>query len=154
MSASVLALQSASAFLAIIGFGLILHVPKNLLMAGGLAGAVNWFVYCLVIGSGGGEVPAALMCSIAAAASSHILARVKRAPVMVFLLPGILPTVPGAAIYRTVYYLSMGENGLAGTYLAETIQIAGAMALGIFIVDAVSEQVPWGALSRHSLRRK
>lgn len=155
MSLSYLAVQTGSAFLAILGFGILLNVPKNLLVAGGLAGALNWFIYCLISAAGGGMVPAALMASMAAAYSSHVLARWKKAPVMVFLLPGILPTVPGASIYRTVYNLSRGENALAGSYLAETLQIAGAMALGIFIVDSVARQLPWGTVIKPpSLRKK
>lgn len=115
---------------------------------------MNWAVYCVVTGAGGGVVRAALMASMAAAFSSHVLARRKKAPVTVFLLPGILPTVPGASIYRTVLYLSRQENALAADYLAETLQIAGAMALGIFIVDSVVRQLPWGTVIRHPSLRK
>lgn len=149
MSVTQLLIQTASAFLAILGFSLILDLPKNLLLAGGLTGALNWFVYCLVTGAGRGNVPAALLASLAAAFTSHVLARRKKAPVTAFLLPGILPTVPGGSIYRTVYYLSRGENVLAGHYLAEALQIAGAMALGIVIVDSLARQLPWGTVIRH-----
>lgn len=89
-----------------------------------------------------------------AAFSSHVLARRKKAPVTAFLLPGIMPTVPGASIYRTVLYLSRQENILAADYFAETLQIAGAMALGIFIVDSVVRQLPWGTVIRHPSLRK
>lgn len=154
MSLYELIVQTGSAFLAILGFGIILSVPHGLLAAAGFAGALNWAVYCVVTGAGGGVVRAALMASMAAAFSSHVLARRKKAPVMVFLLPGILPTVPGASIYRTVLCLSRQENILAADYLAETLQIAGAMALGIFIVDSVVRQLPWGTVIRHPSLRK
>ena len=43
---------------------------------------------------------------------------------------------------------------MAADYFAETLQIAGAMALGIFIVDSVVRQLPWGTVIRHPSLRK
>ena len=53
----------------------------------------------------------------------------------VFLIPAIYPSVPGAGIYRTVYYIIMGESALAGQYFLSTLTTAGMIALGIYIVD-------------------
>ena len=58
-----------------------------------------------------------------------------KCPVTVFLIPGIYPSVPGAGIYRTVYYIILGENALAGSYFLDTLTTAGMIALGIYIVD-------------------
>ena len=74
---------------------------------------------------------------LAMAFLSHILARIKKAPVTVFLIAGILPTVPGAGIYRTVYYLIQGDQALSTHYLISTLHTAGAIALAIFITDSV-----------------
>ena len=60
-----------------------------------------------------------------------------KAPVTVFLVSGILPTVPGASIYRSVYYLIQGASSLSNVYFMETLQISGAMAMAIFIVDSI-----------------
>ena len=56
-----------------------------------------------------------------------------KAPVTVFLIAGILPSVPGAGIYRTVYYLIQGDQTLSTHYLISTLHTAGAIALAIFI---------------------
>ena len=55
----------------------------------------------------------------------------------IFLVAGILPTVPGASIYRSVYFLIQGQTKWYNFYLIQTIQIAGAMAVAIFIVDSL-----------------
>ena len=102
-----LAVQSAAAFLAIFGCSIILDVPKKFLLS--------------------------LVVSIL----SHIFARVLKAPVTVFLVAGILPTVPGASVYRCVYFMIQGLADLSTYHLVQTIQIAGAMALAIFIVDSL-----------------
>lgn len=55
----------------------------------------------------------------------------------VFLITGTLPAVPGAAIYRSVYYFLQNDSALATKNLLETIQIAGAIAMGIFTMDSL-----------------
>lgn len=43
----------------------------------------------------------------------------------------------GAAIYRSVYYFLQNDSALATKNLLETIQIAGAIAMGIFTMDSL-----------------
>ncbi len=68
---------------------------------------------------------------------SQIGARILKAPVTVFLIAGILPLVPGTGMYRTVYYTIHNDGALANYYLRQTLMIAGAIALAIFIIDSV-----------------
>ena len=68
---------------------------------------------------------------------AHIFARIFKAPVTVFLIAGILPTVPGAGMYRAVYYIIADDRARSSYYLIQTLEIAGVIALAIFIVDAV-----------------
>lgn len=51
-----------------------------------------------------------IFSSLAAALLSQVFARVLKAPVTIFLVAGILPTVPGASIYRSVYFLIQGQT--------------------------------------------
>ena len=132
-----LAVQSAAAFLAIFGFSIILDVPKKFLLYAGAAGGVCWFVYLLALQAGRSLIMAAFLSSLVVSILSHILARVLKAPVTVFLVAGILPTVPGASVYRCVYFMIQGLADLSTYHLVQTIQIAGAMALAIFIVDSL-----------------
>lgn len=39
-------------------------------------------------------------------------------------------------MYRTVYYSISGDNALSAFYLRETMQIAGMIAIAIFIMDS------------------
>ena len=67
---------------------------------------------------------------------AHIFARVFKAPVTVFLIPGILILVPGAGLFRSAYQLFLGTQSMAGYYMLQTLQIAGMIALAIFVVDS------------------
>ena len=67
--------------------------------------------------------------------------RIFRAPVSVFLVPGILPLVPGTSIYNSVYYVIRNSREESMYYLVETLQIAGAIALAVFLMDSVFKLV-------------
>ncbi|MGN0335356.1 MAG: threonine/serine exporter family protein [Lachnospiraceae bacterium] len=127
-------LHLISSFLSVVGFAVILDVPKKYLPYCGAAGVVGWMIYLICeqrLEISGGVFLSAFVISVL----SQIFARLLKCPVTVFLIPGIYPLVPGAGIYRTVYYMIMGESGLASYYLVETILTAGMIALGVFVVD-------------------
>lgn len=132
-----MATQAAAAFIAIVGFGILLEVPLKHIIHAGVAGVVCWISYLLVQRLGYSLIAAAFWSSILVALLSHIFARLFKAPVTVFLVSGILPTVPGASVYRCVYYMIQGDTSLSNAYFIETLQISGAMAMAIFIVDSI-----------------
>ena len=129
-------IQIISVFAVVAVFSLLLEVPRHFVTYSALVGAAAWGIYLLIANNGGSSLEAAFLSTLMVALLSHILARLKKAPVTVFLVSGILPAVPGAAIYRCVYYLIQDEMGLSMSYLVETLQIAGAIAMAIFIMDS------------------
>ena len=129
--------QTIGAFLAVISFSLILELPrKHVALAGGI-GAAGWLVYLLVEAAAGSVIAAAFLSSMLVALSSHIFARIFKAPVTVFLVAGILPSVPGTSIYRCVFYVISNNPELSSHYLVETLQVSGAIAMAIFIMDSL-----------------
>lgn len=129
-------IQVTAAFLAVFMFSIVMDAPKKYLFFGGMAGAVGWLVY-LVTADRYGVFIGNFMGAVAISLISHIFARFLKAPVTVFLVPGFLTLVPGSGLYRTVYHFFMGSKALGESYLIQTIQIAGIIALGIFVVDSV-----------------
>lgn len=125
--------QLISVFIGIIGFAILLEVQKKHLIYCGIAGTIGWAVF--LMGQQFLPVGSVFFSSFCIALLSQIFARRLHCPVTVFLIPGIYPSVPGAGIYRTVYYLIMGNSALSSHYFLETLTTAGMIALGIFIVD-------------------
>ena len=82
-------------------------------------------------------VAASFLSALVISLLAHTFARIFKAPVTVFLIPGILPTVPGAGMYRTVYYIITDNRAQSSYYLMQTLEIAGVIALAIFIVDSL-----------------
>ena len=125
-----------SAFFAIIAFSVVNNVPKKFLFSCGVEGFVGWYVYLLFL-SDTGPVMANFFGSLALAIMAHVFARTFKAPVTVFLIPGLLILVPGAGLFRSAYQLFLGTKSMAAFYLLQTLEIAGMIALAVFVVDSV-----------------
>lgn len=126
-----------SAFLSVYFFTMLIEVPKRYAFYASLVGGVNWWVYLIVLESLESSMMASFFASLAVAVLSQVFARIQKTPVTVFLVAGILPTVPGAAIYRSVYYFIHNNSNQCTYYLLQTLQIAGAIAMAIFITDSL-----------------
>lgn len=140
------------AFIAIYSFAVYIEVPKKYLLRAGLVGGIGGFVYLLSLEFGAGDVSASFLSALIAANVAHIFARLFKTPVTLYLIPGILPTVPGAGMYRTVYYLITGNQTLSGYYLIQTIEIAGGISLAIFVVDSMFRALQKGDWKQNSLK--
>ena len=130
-------MQVVGAFLAVVCLATVLNVPKRYLVYDGIAAAAGWLVYLLAMKQGITEMITMFLSTVVIALLSHLFARMFKAPVTVFLIPGILPIVPGVGMYRIMYYLVIGNNEVSVRYLSQTLQLAGMIALAIFTVDSV-----------------
>lgn len=129
-------LQSIFAFGAIIGFSVLIEASKRCLIVNGILGMAGWAVY-LYTERYTSMLMATFVSGLVLAVISHILARLMKTPVTTTLIPSILTIVPGAGMYETVYYLFTADTQEALSSLVLTIGAAGAIALAIFIVDAL-----------------
>lgn len=129
--------QVLGAFLAVLGFSTVMEVPKKLLLHTSFIGAFGWLIYLLIYNSGSTSVVASFWSAVVISLLSHISARVLKSPVTVFLIGGILPLVPGAGMYRTAYSMMMETSKEVYYNLQETLMIAGAIAVAIFITDSM-----------------
>lgn len=128
-------IQVIGAFVGVIAIAVTFGVPRKFLLHSGFVGAVGWFSYLMLKNIGWNTVIRMFFAALVIAIISHTFARIFKTPVTLFLVAGILPLVPGLGMYRIVHNLLINNNEMAGVYLRETIQIAGMIALAIFIVD-------------------
>lgn len=151
-----LVIEVMGTFLAIVGFAVLLDTPKKYVLRAGLTGAISGFVYLMGLEYALGEVRAAFLSALTAGIVSHIFARKYKAPVLIFLLGGILPTVPGAGMYRIVYSIITGSAGMTEFYLIETLKVAGVIALAVFLSESIFKiglRDGWKQNSLHYSRR-
>ncbi len=128
-------IQGISAFFATAAFAILFYLPRKFLLHAGATGSLGWFIYLISLEFLSDKILATLTATLIVALISHILARVYKSPVTMFLIPGVIPFVPGAGMYKIVRSIVDGNTGSTTYYFFETLQIAGAIALGIFIID-------------------
>ena len=132
-----LVLVTVGCFLAVAGVAVLVETPRKYILQAGFAGAFGGWVYFYSMQRGLDSVPVCFLSALVISLVAHIFARIFKAPVTVFLIAGILPTVPGAGMYRAVYYIIADDRARSSYYLLQTLEIAGVIALAIFIVDTV-----------------
>ena len=131
------------AVIATISFGITFQMPRRHYLACGLTGAVGWMVYifCVELFALSPAI-ATLVATLPLTGCARFFAIRHKAPVTIFLLPGIFPLVPGAGIYYTAYYFLQGEQELFASKGGETFKVALALALGIALVCSLPLPLP------------
>ena len=85
---------------------------------------------------------AAIVSAIFTAVYSEISARTHKAPSLVFLITGVIPTVPGRYLYTTMRCLVEQDWSLALSYFLDTMKIAIGIAAGV-----VGVSICWSLLA-------
>lgn len=124
--------QALMAFIATVSFSIIFNVPRKELVYCGLTGAVGWLFY--ETGTTGFPPVQTLIAAIAVTWLSRVLSFQRKMPIIVYLIPGIIPLVPGAGIYYTMFEILNGQNLAAISKGLETLKTAGSIAVGAIIV--------------------
>ena len=136
--------RSIGALVAVMGFGIVLKVPRRFLLWAGIDGAVGWFIYLIVEQTTGSMLASTFLGAVGIAVGAHICARIFKTPVTIFMIPANLTIVPGAGMYRIVYYILRSEHEMSSYYFQQTILAAGMIAVAIFIVNIILESFFYG----------
>ena len=141
-------LEMVVAFVAVFFIAVTLEAPKRTLRYGAMAGGLGWGVY--LVGLLFMDIVAAtFMASLFIAWIAHLFARYLKTPVTIYFIPAFITLVPGAGVYQSVYSFINKDYAVAQQHLVLTLQISGAIALAIFIVDSL-----FGLLSRIKASKK
>ena len=129
-----------AAFVGTAAFSVLYGVPRRCYVWCGAAGSAGWLVYrCCV--EWRGAAAAACLAALAVTLLARFLAVRGQCPVLIFMLPGIFPLVPGAGIYWTSYYLVMNEMDQALTTGYEAVKCAAAIVLGIVLAFELPQKL-------------
>ncbi|OON99480.1 MAG: hypothetical protein ATN35_12350 [Epulopiscium sp. Nele67-Bin004] len=130
--------QFSSSFVATGTFCVIFNVPKKYILNGATIGAVGWTVYVIMARyMSFGDVFASFVASLIISVWSYILSKRKFAPITLFLIPGIIPLVPGVGMYRTAYYMIFKEYANALESAMTSFQVSGVIAASITLATYV-----------------
>ncbi len=127
--------QFVSSFFATISFCFLFNVAKKHIWLCGLVGAIGWTIYVILarylyLSEVFSNFIAAMVVSII----SKLFSKYKFAPITIFLIPGIIPLVPGIGLYKTAYYLLFKDYPQATESALTAFQVSGVIAASITIV--------------------
>jgi len=152
MTAVEIILNVILSFVATAGFCIVFNIPKRQILVCGMLGIVSWIVY-LLLKAPLGPVVATFFGTCSIVLLARIFAVVRKCPVTILLIPGMIPLAPGSAIYYTAYYFVTNNMEKAAEYGFLTLKLAFAIVLGIIAVIAVPTHHLKKLLNKRSQRR-
>ena len=134
-------IQVAVAYIGTMSFAVLFGVPRRFYNGCAFCGTMGWIVYLLftrVVGTSG--IEAMFFATMVVVLSSYQCATLLHCPVIIFIVCGIFPLVPGAGIFWTSYYLV--SNQLQEAINSGFMACKGTVAIvfGIIIITELSRQ--------------
>ena len=136
MSGGETVLQIVTSALIVFFIGITLEAPKKILPYLLLTGSTVWLVF-LICQTFLSKIGAVFAASLFIAWLSHWLSRLLKKPVTVFFIPSLIPLVPGRTMFLSVQAFTQQQFVQAQMLLLEAIQIAGVIALSLFLMDSL-----------------
>jgi uncharacterized membrane protein YjjP (DUF1212 family) len=127
------------AFFTTLGFCFQFHVPMKHWAAASLAGACGFWLYeygILLLGYSSpfaGFLGAGLVALLA-----ELCSRAGKDAATLFIIPGIIPLVPGTGMYATMLYMLQSDFANAAETGVRTLMIAGCIAIGLISVASLT----------------
>lgn len=144
-------IQTLMGALGSVGFAILFNVRKKQLFLFFLGGALDWAIYLLCIHNGYSNFLGLLFATMTAALTSEVLARILHTPVLILLVPMLIPLIPGGALYQCMDALVRTNKEHFIAHGTVAITSAGAIALGIIAMTAVSHII--FTIHDHLIRR-
>ena len=115
--------QTIISFIAYFGFGVIFNIKGIKLIFASIGGGLSWLAYLFFN----------IYCEIGA--------RILKTPVTTLIICALIPLVPGAGMYNTMYEVISGNINSAIESGLNTLASAGTLALGVIFVSTITRQL-------------
>ncbi len=129
-------IQIISGFLGSLGFAFLYNIKGKRLIATAIGGLLSWSIFLFL----GMFIPSeALRYFIVSASISiyaEILSRILKTPTTTFIIPALIPLIPGGSLYYTMSSAFGGDIHVFLENAVDTILLALALALGVVVVLA------------------
>lgn len=125
------------AMLGSLGFGIIFNVNRNKLFPVMIGGFLNYFVYYIILRITNNIFLSAAFCAIATSLYSECLALMLKCPTTIFILTGLIPSVPGSSLFYTMQNLVLKNTNEALKQGIITIEVILGIVSGMLFASAV-----------------
>ena len=131
-------MQIIMGFLGSLGFSVLFHIRGRRLVIASLGGLISWTVFLLLANLVPGESARYFLASAAVTVYAEVFARVIKTPTTTFLVPSLIPLIPGGSLYYTMNYALNEQWAAFGAKALYTLELAAALALGIIAVTTLT----------------
>ncbi len=126
-------MSTITVFFCTLASALLFNIRRKNLITAAVIGAIGWFIYSITTITNINIYISTFFAAAIVGISGEIVSRYKKAPATVFILPGIIPLVPGAYIYHSMLSLATGTYSESIDFGAKTIFLALSISCGIII---------------------
>ncbi|WP_323703135.1 threonine/serine exporter family protein [Mammaliicoccus sp. Dog046] len=120
-------------------FGVLFNSPRYLLVPAGIVGAIGWGAFKLSLMWNGSDIESSFIGGFFIGVMSHLMSKRFLSPVILFIIPGIIPLVPGGPAYESIKNLVLNDYHEAIITMIEVALISSSIALGLLIADLLSK---------------
>ena len=134
-------IQILTATVGSLGFGILFNVRGKRLLAVAVGGGAAWALYLCFFALTESLGFSYFLVSFAVSLYAEVMARVYKAPAIIFISPSLIPLVPGASLYYTMSHaLSSNTESFLSSALT-TVIAAAALAIGIITATIATKLV-------------
>ena len=131
-------IQIFMGFLGSLGFSILFHIKGRRLVIASLGGLISWAVFLLLEPVLPGESVRYFLASATVTVYAEVFARIIKTPTTTFLVPSLIPLIPGGSLYYTMTYALNEQWTSFGAKAFYTLELAAALALGIIAVTTLT----------------
>ena len=145
-----------------LGFNILFHIRGKKLLFATLGGVISWAVFLALAPVLPGEGFRYFLAAAAVTVYGEVLARVMKTPTTTFLVPSIIPLIPGSALYYTMNYALNQQWSDFARQAFYTLQLALSLAVGIIAITTavrlitalirVYKKAEKGSIYHHSIK--
>ena len=124
-----------------LGFSMLFNVRGRRLVFATVAGLISWSIYILFNRLTHSEVLSYFISAALITVYCEVMARVIKTPTSTFIVPSLIPLIPGASLYRTMCTAFVGDTAGVTDMAVYTLKLAAALALGVIVASASAKIV-------------
>ena len=121
-----------------LGFCILFHVPPRHMAPASIGGALGWITFVYFTGNGSSGIAACFLGACVISAIAEFFSRAGKEPTALFIVPGIIPLVPGAPLYYTMRGLLDNDFEVAAKLGTEALFMAGSIAIALLLVASIT----------------
>lgn len=131
--------QLLLSFSAAVAFGVLFNAPRRMLLHCGVVGAVGWLAFISARVFLEDQVVATFIGAFTIAMLSHVFARRRKMPMILFSVSGIIVLVPGLTAYNAMRHVVEQDYLMAIELGTRVMLISGAIAMGLVFAEIIMQ---------------